>query len=155
MVQIVETTTHEDGTTKVRTAAAGERRPWMLMRAALEKGLADGLAGAVLADAIYMDLVQRGVMPWWNHEGEEGALVAVLPLAPRVHTVIVNGQAIEVPRRDGDDVLGVAERAVALASYGLLSTRPWEIKDAEGERLGAKDDPDRIRHISLPAGVAS
>lgn len=55
-----------------------ERRPWMLMRASLAKGLADGLSGDELADAMYVDLLQRDVLPWWSHGGEEGELLATI-----------------------------------------------------------------------------
>lgn len=58
-----------------------EMRPWVLMKASLAKGIADGLSREHLADAMYMDLVQRGVLPWWTHEGEEGELVATLDKA--------------------------------------------------------------------------
>lgn len=71
----------------------------------------------------------------------------------RVHTIIVNGQAYEVPRSEHDHVPGVARRAVEMAGYPV--DRGWEVKDSEGRRLGCGDDPDRIRHISLPAGTAS
>ncbi|PZP68375.1 hypothetical protein [Methylorubrum populi] len=76
------------------------------------------------------------------------------PTSPtRVHTIIVNGQAFEVPRSEHDHVPGVAQRAVEMAGYPV--DRGWEVKDADGRRLGCGDDPDRIRHISLPAGTAS
>ena len=77
------------------------------------------------------------------------------PAPARMQTIIVNGEAIDVPRRDGDTLWGVAKRAVFQAGYGDIYARPWEIKDALGSLIGDWPDPDRIRHISLPAGTAS
>lgn len=81
-----------------------------------------------------------GTLPSWKE-----------PLPPQI--VVVNGLAVAVLRDPNDHVLSVFERAVEMAGYKV--DRGWEIKDEDGNRLGYKDDPDAVRFISLPAGVAS
>ena len=84
------------------------------------------------------------------------ALTGTLPPAnTRGQTIIVNGRPVLVPWDEHDNIWTVAERAVDLAGYGDIITRPWEVKDAEGRRLLPGDDLARIRHISLPAGTAA
>jgi len=73
----------------------------------------------------------------------------------RMQTVIVNGQSYEVPRSANDHCLGFAERAVEMAGYEMSMSRRWEVKDEAGEVLGYKDDPGRVRYVSLRAGIAS
>ncbi len=57
---------------------AKERRPCMLMCSSLAKGITDKLWGDERADAMYVNLLQSEVLPWWWQECERSALVAEL-----------------------------------------------------------------------------
>lgn len=154
----------------MRTRADAMSLPEDLLRLAESAGLGDAGADRVLGLLLRATAAgNRGVAAGRAWPADEDVLIAMsirdgiraavagdaaeAQSPTRVHTIIVNGQAVEVPRGEHDHVPGVAQRAVEMAGYPV--DRSWEVKDADGRRLGCRDDPDRIRHISLPAGTAS
>lgn len=154
----------------MRTRAEQTRLPEDLAHVAERAGLGDDSADQVLKLLLRATAAgNKGVAAGRAWPADEDVLIAMSirdglraavageaaeePAPTLRQTIIVNGQSVQVPRGPYDHVPGVAVRAVQMA--GFDTTRDWEIKDGEGEVLGYKDNPDRIRYVSLPAGTAS